>query len=292
MRSNPMLMLTTLLWKYDANHHKWKQKLFSSSVLVSCDHDTFIQAFSEPWWCSLANLRCGFLSEGALWGLVQIYFYSNQSQQWFPQRALKTETISLCVCLNKQIISVMEVEVLPCSVCDSASAPQFDWTSGPRTVTNELPRLVSATFSGATWLNWTEERQPMKPLEAPCITSSSKFSIPAKTQPSSEKGFWLRRSWTRRIDYRDLLVTLPNVSDRMRISSASDDSVYFLWTSWSIWLDRKKSDNKVITRNSKQGSSSSCVHCSLTWNQLCLQVALKGVWPGSSVTSSWLRIIA
>lgn len=147
------------------------------------------------------KLTLWLLERGGFVGASSVLLYRNQSQQRFPQRALKTETISSCVCLNKQIISVMEVEVLPCSVCDSASAPQFDWTSGPRTVTNELPRLVSATFSGATWLNWTEERQPMKPLEAPCITSSSKFSIPAKTQPSSEKGFWLRwvNGWLQRL---------------------------------------------------------------------------------------------
>lgn len=74
------------------------------------------------------------------------------------------------------------VSVLPCIVCevDSASAPQFDWTNGPRMVTNELPRLVSAAFSGATWLNWTDERQPTKPLEAACITSSLRFSLPAE----------------------------------------------------------------------------------------------------------------
>lgn len=54
---------------------------------------------------------------------------------------------------------------LPCSVCDvdSARAPQLDWTSGPRMVTSELPRFISAAFRGATWLNWTAERQPTKP---------------------------------------------------------------------------------------------------------------------------------
>lgn len=65
---------------------------------------------------------------------------------------------------------------------DSASAPQFDWTRGPRMVTNELPRFVSAAFSGATWLNWTEERQPTKPLAAACMTSSLKVSLPVKTR--------------------------------------------------------------------------------------------------------------
>lgn len=72
--------------------------------------------------------------------------------------------------------------VLPCSVCevDSASAPQFDWTSGPRMVTSELPRFISAAFSGATWLNCTDDRQPMKPWEAACVTISLKFSLPAE----------------------------------------------------------------------------------------------------------------
>lgn len=195
--------------------------------------------------------------------LVQFYLCRNKSQQRVPQSASKTQinrqkqSARVFVSLSKQIISVMDVDVLPCRVCDSASAPQFDWTSGPRTVTNELPRLVSATFSGATWLNWTEERQPMKPLEAPCITSSSKFSSYKDTAEEWEMLLAsFGQSWMRRTDCRDLLVTLPNVSDRMRISSASDDSVYFLWMSWLIWLDRKKSDNKVITRNSKQGNSS------------------------------------
>lgn len=71
--------------------------------------------------------------------------------------------------------------VLPCSVCevDSASEPQLDWTRGPRMVTRELPRFISAAFSGATWLNWTDDRQPTKPLEAACATFSLKFSFPA-----------------------------------------------------------------------------------------------------------------
>lgn len=46
---------------------------------------------------------------------------------------------------------------------DSARAPQLDWTSGPLMVTSELPRFISAAFRGATWLNWTAERQPTKP---------------------------------------------------------------------------------------------------------------------------------
>lgn len=80
----------------------------------------------------------------------------------------------------------------PCKVCEeeSARAPQFDWTNGPRMVTSELPRLVSAAFSSATWLNWTEERQPMKPLEAACITSSLKFSSPADTQRIDKNICW------------------------------------------------------------------------------------------------------
>lgn len=69
---------------------------------------------------------------------------------------------------------------LPCSVCDvdSARAPQLDWTSGPRMVTSELPRFISAAFRGATWLNWTAERQPTKPCDAACDTFSLKFSLP------------------------------------------------------------------------------------------------------------------
>lgn len=61
--------------------------------------------------------------------------------------------------------AVMTEVTLPCSVCevDSARAPQLDWTSGPRMVTSELPRFISAAFRGATWLNWTAERQPTKP---------------------------------------------------------------------------------------------------------------------------------
>lgn len=79
-----------------------------------------------------------------------------------------------CVCVGVCV-------VLPCSVCevDSASEPQFDWTRGPRMVTRELPRFISAAFSGATWLNWTEDRQPTKPLDAACATFSLKFSFPA-----------------------------------------------------------------------------------------------------------------
>lgn len=60
-----------------------------------------------------------------------------------------------------------------CEVVESASTPQLDSTRWPRTLTNELPRFSSAAFSGATWLNWTDERQPMKPLDPACITSSS-----------------------------------------------------------------------------------------------------------------------
>lgn len=50
----------------------------------------------------------------------------------------------------------------------------------------------------------------------------------------------------------DLLVTLPNVRDLIKISSASDDSVYLVWMSWSIWLSGGKSNNKAITRNPNQ----------------------------------------
>lgn len=51
--------------------------------------------------------------------------------------------------------------------------------------------------------------------------------------------------------------TLPKVRDLIRISSASDDSVYFVWMSWSIWLSGRKSNNKVITRNPSRGDSGS-----------------------------------
>lgn len=54
-----------------------------------------------------------------------------------------------------------------------------------------------------------------------------------------------------------LPVTLPNVRDLIKISSASDDSVYFVWMSWSIWLSGEKSNNKAITRNLSRGNSSS-----------------------------------
>lgn len=50
-------------------------------------------------------------------------------------------------------------------------------------------------------------------------------------------------------------VTLPKVRDLIRISSASDDSAYFVWMSWSIWLSGGKSNNKVITRNPSRGDS-------------------------------------
>lgn len=45
-------------------------------------------------------------------------------------------------------------------------------------VTRELPRFISAAFSGATWLNWTEDRQPTKPLDAAWATFSLKLSLP------------------------------------------------------------------------------------------------------------------
>lgn len=79
---------------------------------------------------------------------------------------------------------------LPCSVCDvdSARAPQLDWTSVPRMVTSELPRFISAAFSGATWLNWTAERQPTKPCAAACDTFSSKFSLPGGGEEEKEVG--------------------------------------------------------------------------------------------------------
>lgn len=57
--------------------------------------------------------------------------------------------------------------------------------------------------------------------------------------------------------WQDLLVTLPNVKDLIKISSASDDSVYFVWMSWSIWLSGEKSNNKPITRNLNRGYTSS-----------------------------------
>lgn len=82
---------------------------------------------------------------------------------------------------------------LPCSVCevDSARAPQLDWTSGPRMVTSELPRFISAAFRGATWLNWTAERQPTKPCDAACDTFSLKFSLPVE-----ERGVRVRQKAT------------------------------------------------------------------------------------------------
>lgn len=52
-------------------------------------------------------------------------------------------------------------------------------------------------------------------------------------------------------------MTLPNVKDLIKISSASDDSMYFLWMSWSIWLSGEKSNNKPVTRNLNRGNTSS-----------------------------------
>lgn len=91
--------------------------------------------------------------------------------------------------LNCVQTTLVCVRVLPCRTCevDSAKAPQFDWTKGPRIVMRELPRLVSAALSGATWLNCTEERQPTKPLEAAFVTSSPKLSIPAERRVRGEK---------------------------------------------------------------------------------------------------------
>lgn len=225
-------------------------------------------------------------------------------------------------CLLWQCVCEQCEEVLPCSVCevDSASAPQFDWTSGPRMVTSELPRFVSAAFSGATWLNWTEERQPLKPFAAACITFSLKFSFPTEIRLIGENAccYWWRHDgfgelqsflsnrvrrdkrtatgenkrttegwrgsfsaifWTSR---EDLLVTLPNVRDLIKISSASDDSVYLVWMSWSIWLSGEKSDNKPITRNLNQGnsntrssSSSSTFQYIIDWELCSLQLHTK-----------------
>ncbi len=45
-------------------------------------------------------------------------------------------------------------------------------------LTRELPRFNNAAFSGATWLYWTDEKQPMKPLDPAWATSSSKTSLP------------------------------------------------------------------------------------------------------------------
>lgn len=60
----------------------------------------------------------------------------------------------------------------------SANAPQFDSSKCPRMLTKELPLFNNAAFSGATWLYWTDEKQPMKPLEPAWATSSSKTSLP------------------------------------------------------------------------------------------------------------------
>lgn len=60
----------------------------------------------------------------------------------------------------------------------SANAPQFDSSGRPRMLTNELPRFNNAAFSGATWLYWTDEKQPMKPLLPAWATSSSMTSLP------------------------------------------------------------------------------------------------------------------
>lgn len=237
--------------------------------------------------------------------LVQFYLCRNKSQQQVPQSASKTQinrqkqSARVFVSLSKQIISVMDVDVLPCRVCDSASAPQFDWTSGPRTVTNELPRLVSATFSGATWLNWTEERQPMKPLEAPCITSSSKFSIPTKTQPRSEKCFWLRSvkaEWEGLIAETYWWLCLTSAIVWGSAPRQMTVCTFCGCPGWSGWIERNQITRWLheiqskVTAAAAQRKSELCVHCSLTWKQL--QVALKWVWPCTSVPSCWLGIIA
>lgn len=65
----------------------------------------------------------------------------------------------------------------------SASSPQLDSTRLPRTLTNELPRFNMAALRGAKWLNWTEDRQPMKPLDPACRTSSS---TPARPDSNKE----------------------------------------------------------------------------------------------------------
>ncbi len=75
----------------------------------------------------------------------------------------------------------------------SASSPQFDSTRLPRTLTNELPRFNMAALRGAKWLNWTEDRQPMKPLDPAWRTSSSTPARPdrgKKTKPQEVLICW------------------------------------------------------------------------------------------------------
>lgn len=84
-------------------------------------------------------------------------------------------------------------------------------------------------------------------------------------------------------------MTLPNVKDLTRSSSASDDSVYFLWTSWSIWLSAEKSNNKPVTRNAHRDNSCcnisrtlqirKCVDGSFTRKHILPQLAIKWFKP-------------
>lgn len=183
--------------------------------------------------------------------------------------------------------------VLPCRVCDvdSASAPQLDWTSGPRMLMRELPRFVSAAFSGATWLNWTEERQPTKPLEAAFITPSSKFSIPVEktstddpSTPGPAQETRTNMESEKQNLNEDLLMSLPSVRDRIRMSSASDDSGYFLWTSWSIWWSGEKS-KKTINPRQPQYFMDWCLYfLQMLWKPSLTAVSC---WSGSELNKTF-----
>lgn len=108
-----------------------------------------------------------------------------------------------------------------CEVVLSAKAPQFDSTRLPRTWTNELPWFRMAVFSGVKWLNWTDDRQPMKPLDPALSTSSSKPACPA-----------------------DVPVTLPKVRDRSVFIFMSEERLYFWSMSLSIWFKKKANISK------------------------------------------------
>lgn len=90
---------------------------------------------------------------------------------------------------------------------------------------------------------------------------------------------------------QDVPVTLPNVRDLIKISSASDDSVYFVWMSWSIWLSGKKSNNKPITRNLSQGNtntrSSSALQHIMDWSPALFTASYKTISAHSWVWSDF-----
>lgn len=81
-------------------------------------------------------------------------------------------------------VETIKKDNLPDRVCVSLKVfeldivPQLDASRRPITVTKGLWLFCRAAFRGVAWLNWTEDKQPINPLNPAWTSSLSVMSIP------------------------------------------------------------------------------------------------------------------